>query len=147
MSPKMKTIIDSDGKRYHLFGTDKVECNASRFTEDCQLCQRESIELIKKWIEEFGQCCLMCNEKPFCYTCLRGVCVDWCADKAYIEEFGTLRGCKRLLHNSYCSDFTCKHKLQGWWVEGNLEHNRKIFPELYERLYKQKVAKINKAKG
>jgi hypothetical protein len=57
----------------------------------------------------------MCDEKPVCYLCLRKKCNDWCSDKQLIEDYGTLRGCSRLILNKYCSDFSCKHGFLGWW--------------------------------
>lgn len=110
--PKVTTIVQ-DGVKYHRMPDGLVECTGSG--EDCQLCNQGREYDIKAWIAKHNQLCLLCDERPPCYMCLRQKCIEWGRDRVRVAELGSYHGCAKSRFNSYCEDFECKHGFVGWW--------------------------------
>lgn len=110
MANRQHIISDGDGNLI-------IECNSSDPSgEDCPQCRKEKEKEMKEWLETHEPFCLLCNEKPHCYICLKKNCEHWMADKRFAEEHGSARGCSKLVLNLYCSNFICKYRFLGWWA-------------------------------
>jgi hypothetical protein len=135
---KVKTVIQGD-KRYHIISGGLIECSG---TVDCNHCTLERNSVIEEWIKKHNSICIICDEKPPCYICLKSNCKDWWKDKAFNEEMGTHSGCRKSLMRTYCNDFTCKYGFLGWWEDGwekaFEERSKAIDEELLSNLRKKK---------
>jgi len=113
--------FESDGEVY------EIQCTRSNpLSEDCQICNKIKQKAIRTWIKRHEKFCLLCSEQPKCYLCLRAGCSEWLKDKQFIEEYGTYRGCSRLMLNKYCEDFVCRHGFKGWWHDDWRERFKKV---------------------
>lgn len=110
----VKTIV-VDHERFHIINGTKIQCSG---TQDCGHCAQAHTEAIEEWVKLHNPICIICDEKPPCYSCLREKCKDWCKDEGFISEMGTHHGCRKSFHRTYCEDFTCKHGFLGWWEPG-----------------------------
>ena len=110
----VETIV-RDGERFHIINNTMIQCSG---TMDCSHCSQEHTGAIQSWINLHNPICILCDEKPPCYSCLRDRCKDWCRDEAFVAEFGSHHGCRKSFHRTYCEDFACKHGFLGWWEPG-----------------------------
>lgn len=111
---KIKTVV-RDNKRYHIINDSLIECNGSA---DCSHCLETERQGIEAWIELHNPICILCDEKPPCYICLREKCKDWWKDEAFNKEYGSYHGCRKMFQRAYCQEFACKYGFLGWWEEG-----------------------------
>ena len=114
---KVKTVIQNN-ERFHIVSGSLIQCSSSR---DCQFCMQEKAGVIEQWIELHNPICILCDEKPPCYICLRHKCKEWCRDKNWVEENGSHAGCCHSFNRTYCGDFECKHGFLNWKIDGWLD--------------------------
>jgi len=134
---KVKTIVE-DGERYHIIQGSRIQCSS---TKDCPHCLQERTQVVENWISYHNHICILCDEKPPCYVCLREKCKEWCKDKAWIEENGSHAGCSQSIDRAYCKDFECKHGFLGWWMNGWLDAFEKRGKAIETNLLKELLKK------